>query len=439
MPEFNNANIDYLATLPYDVICEMVSHMGISTADELANEVSYLYKSSKSDKNKYDGVKDACADRKSVVKYLSKHFGDGVALLEAMSKYYVYISGSRSLDFFEEGHIREDSDWDFYTSNWPGHVVGIMNELEKLGVVWMTPKDEIADLKESGKGSLVVERSKMMYLLRAGSFSTGGTDVHGVLQSISDSNISNFTIDFDNGDSSITPNEVGDGYTSEKMTCIIRGKLHYKGRVTRIQLICESRNDCNASIVSPMTYHSSCVQSFIGPYTACHMYGRLTSEGKSYGWRDNISETARKRLSPYNPSEPVEVERVSGWSKYKDRGFQYVNSPQWNMGFELRTVEDSQSTFIQYSDHSSAPPDVVMLYTQVARSTAWHEVATCTVPIHFPIKSVFNYDQLDFENWFNRDNFITAEMRNCFEKYMPHLRYFMDTYVTHIGESSSLM
>jgi hypothetical protein len=429
-----NTNADYLATLPYDIICEMVSHMGISTVDKLTNEVSYLHNFKESEKNKYDGVKDACDNRKSVLKYLSKYFGDGVALLEAMSKYFVYISGSRSLNFFEEGHIREDSDWDFYVSNWPGHVIGIMKELEKLGVVWMTPTEEIADLKAAGKGSIVVESSKIEHLIRKGSFMVQSGNLTDVMEAVADSNVRNFTINFERGNSSVTVNEVGDGYTSDKMTCIIRGKLHHKGTVIRVQLISESRNDSNASVVAPFTYHSSCVQSFIGPYTACHMYGRLTSEGKSYGWRNHISRTARSRLSEYNPSIPVEVRSVPGWSKYTDRGFEYINPPEWNLGFELRSVEDHESIWLQYDEHTAAPSDVVTLYTQVSRGIAWYQVTDGTVPIHFPIKSTHNHDKLDFGSWFTRDKILSSEVSEYLDTYIPHLQYSINEVMTHISE-----
>ena len=164
------------------------------------------------------------------------------------------------------------------------------------------------------------------------------------------------------------------------------------------------------------------------------MYGRLTLEGKSYGWRDNISRTARNRLSPYDPSEPVQVHRIPGWSKYKDRGFEYIKSSHRNMDFELRTAEDSQSIFLQYAKHSSAPPDVVTLYTQVARSTAWYQVNGGTVPIHFPIKSTYNHDALDFGSWFVRDDTASDEMSAYMKKYIPHLQYRLEGTLVHINE-----
>lgn len=422
-PHGKSTNVDYLATLPYDVISEMVSRMGISTVDSLKREISYKWNYENPDENKYKGVSDACDNRKSVVKYLNKHFGDGVALLEAMSKYYVYISGSRSLDFFEEGYIDDDSDWDIYVSNWPGHVFGIMKELEKLGVAWMSPKDEIEDLKQMGTGSLVVESSKMDYLLRNNTFSMGDMDADELADRVRFANIVNFTIRLEEGTSSVQPNEAGDGYTSNTMTCIIRGKLVYKGKETRIQLICESRDNSNASIVAPLTYHSSCVQSFIGPYTACHMYGRLTSEGKSYGWRNNISTSARNRLSERTQFGDVEVQLVPGWSKYTDRGFSYVNPPEWSLGFELRNAEDGLSTWLEYKDHTAAPHDVVMLYTQVSKALTWFQVTDGTVPVRFPIKATHSHNRLEFESWFNTDDAVTGDMREHFGRYIPHLKY----------------
>jgi hypothetical protein len=427
----NNSSADYLANLPYDIISEMVSRMNISTVNSLKREVSYKWDYSNPDNNKYKGVSDACENRKSVVKYLNKHFGDGVALLEAMSKYFVYISGSRSLEFFEEGCVGNDSDWDIYVSNWPGHVTGIMRELEKLGVVWMSPKDEMEDLKAGGKGSIVVESEKLQYLLRTGSFAVeGGGMADGVAD---DSALRNFTINFKDGNSSVVPNEPGNGYTSEEITCIIRGKLHHKGKITPVQLICESRGDTNASIISPFTYHSSCVQSFIGPYTACHMYGSLTSEKKSYGWRNNISKKARQRLSDYDPSVAVEVESVSGWSKYSQRGFEYINPPEWHLGFELRDTQDGHSIWLEYGEHTEAPHDVVMLYTQVSKAVAWFQVTEGTVPIHFPFKATYKHSELDFQSWFVTEDDLKDEDDTYLNKYIPHLQYTYRGKLHHIS------
>jgi hypothetical protein len=434
----NNSSADYLANLPYDIISEMVSRMNISTVDSLKREVSYKWDYSNPDNNKYKGVSDACENRKSVVKYLNKHFGDGVALLEAMSKYFVYISGSRSLEFFEEGHVGEDSDWDMYVSTWPGHVIGIMQQLEKLGVTWMSPKDELSDLKASGKGSMVIESPKLEYLLRNQCFAAHGTDMENIIEAVHDNATNNFTVNFDDGQSSVTPNELGDGYTSENICCIIRGKLLHKDKTTRIQLIVESRGNTNASIVAPFTYHSSCVQSFIGPYTACHMYGKLTSEGKSYGWRNNISKKARRTLTEYDPSTVVEVHSVPGWSKYSGRGFEYINPPEWHLGFELRDTQDGHSIWLEYSEHTAAPRDVVMLYTQVSKAVTWFQVAEGTVPVHFPFKATYGYDKLNFGEWFVRHRLFTQQQDIYLSTYIPHLSYKSNTVLTHIGFHSEL-
>jgi hypothetical protein len=255
----NNSSADYLANLPYDIISEMVSRMNISTVDSLKREVSYKWDYSNPENNKYKGVSDACENRKSVVKYLNKHFGDGAALLEAMSKYFVYISGSRILEFFEDGYVNNDSDWDIYVSTWPGHIIGIMQELEKLGVTWMSPKEEVSDLKAIGEGSLIVDSAKFRHLLRSGCFTAQGADMEELVNAVNNGDADNFTLNFKDGDSSVVPNERGDGYTSDNIYSIIRGKLLHKGKTTRVQLIVESRGDTGASIVAPFTYHSSCV------------------------------------------------------------------------------------------------------------------------------------------------------------------------------------
>lgn len=423
MFDSNKANADYLASLPYDIISEMVSRMDISTVDNLKRQISFKWNYEKPDSNKYKGVADACDDRKSVVKYLNKHFGDGVALLEAMSKYYTYISGSRSLEFFSEGHTDINSDWDFYVSTWPGHIAGIMKELEKLGVSWMSPEEEIDDLKKVGKGSLVLERAKFLYLLNKGRFGSSDGDIQGLIETMRHSSVDAVTLVIDGDNSTFKPTIPGDGYVSDKTVCIIRGKLTRKGRTTAVQLIVEHRDESKAAISSPFTYHSSCVQSVIGPYRAFHMYGRLTSENKSYGWRDNISDEAKERLGPYDPFASVDTKPVAGWSKYSSRGFEYITPPELTLGFELRNTCDDESVWLEYSDHSEAPHDVVTLYTQLSKSVAWYQVATGTVPVHFPMRSTYNHNKLDFGSWFNTSKDITQDVSQRLDKCLPHMEY----------------
>jgi hypothetical protein len=426
MSDSKNNNVDYLATLPYDIITEMLSHMSIANVEHLKKETSYRRWQTKDATNKYQGVDDASEDRKSVRKYLSAHFGDGTKLLEAMSKYYVYISGSRSLEFFDKGHVSDDSDWDMYVSTWPGHITGMMRVLEELGVTWMSPREELAELKEKGTGSIVVSPSKLKHLMRDGCFASATDDMQSIINAVDHADMVNYTLTCTNTTFDIRFNEAGNGYNADNTLCIIRGKLKHKGTTTPVQLIVESRGDVTASIVAPFTYHSSCVQSFIGPYNACHMYGELTSKGKSYGWRDNISTEARRRLPEYHPHDATPSSLVPVWSKYITRGFEYINPPELQLGFDLRTAEDGESTWLEYTEHTNAPPDVIKLYTQVARSVSWFQVTDGTIPIHFPVKATYKYNELDFQSWFDRSDAVTEEVTSYFIRYMPYLHYRHD-------------
>jgi hypothetical protein len=165
------------------------------------------------------------------------------------------------------------------------------------------------------------------------------------------------------------------------------------------------------------------------------MYGSLTSQGKSYGWRNNISKNARTRLSEYNPSAVVEVDSVPGWSKYSNRGFKYTNPPEWHLGFELRDTQDGLSTWLEYSEHTAAPRDVVILYTQVSKAVAWFQVAEGTVPIHFPFKATYKHDELDFGSWFVTDDTLSHEQELYLHKYIPHLRCTYRGIITHVSSA----
>jgi hypothetical protein len=72
-----------------------------------------------------------------------------------MSRNFVYLSGSRSLDFFVPGSTTENSDWDFYVPNDSMHVSAFLADMENIGVMWYSPLQEIVRLMEGEKGGYV--------------------------------------------------------------------------------------------------------------------------------------------------------------------------------------------------------------------------------------------------------------------------------------------
>lgn len=412
-----NNNIDYLNTLPYDIITEMVSHMDISTTESLVDQVEVK----DPENERYQGVRDAAENRKSVAKYLSESFGDGVSLLEAMSRHYVYISGSRSLEFFSRGNVGPDSDWDFYVSRHSHHIYGIMATLEKLGVTWMTPEEELNLHVRDERRHMLIDLYKVMYLHdnKTGKWYENALSLGDVLRA--EESADHFHVFMDNDMLMIEPERTNGGYASGEIATIIRGRLRNKKRTVPVQLIVEPRGDTEAYIPAPFTYHSSCVQSFIGPYTACHMYGRLVSENVSYGWRDNTAKDIQKELDVSAAFDRVDVEKVPGWLKYSQRGFEYRYPPEGALDFELRQPTDYHSTWLEYSDHTSAPRDVVYIYKQVAKSCVWFQVSRGTVPSRIKYDQLLGGGILDVGAWHDHPPTMNSEVSAYLWRYIPHM------------------
>lgn len=88
----------------------------------------------------------------------------------------------------------------------------------------------------------------------------------------------------DNGHLVIRPNNnAQQHYSRSSIRAIVRGYLKHRGKEVLVQLITDERSRSSVEITGVLTYYSSYVQSFIGPYSIGHLYSKLTSESNLYG------------------------------------------------------------------------------------------------------------------------------------------------------------
>lgn len=399
MSQSKNTNTDYLATLPYELISELLSKMDITAVDGIDKQVS----STEDVTGRYSKVTAASAERRSILKYLNDNFGNGKKLLAAMGKSDVYISGSRSTEFFCPGSIGPRSDWDFFLPHDMLAMYNFMIALTDMGVTWLTPTDSFNRRLMNDGDSIIVSMRTLETLIDNGAIAKKAKDLDIKLGELSgDTALDHCNISVREGALNMELREAEDGY--EAMLgdiCIIHGEIDRHGITTPVQLITQRQakgDTCRVTV--PYGFHSSVVQSFIGPVSAGHMYGKLTSEKKAYAW--NVRKSASTEHNIARTSDIIDTANVRQWNKYEDRGFEFMYPPEGKMDFSLRQIRDSMSHYTEYPDVIDLPADVQRLYLQCSRSMTWYQTATCTKPAYLLMTSLYGFDELKLRDWFSK-------------------------------------
>lgn len=364
-------NATVLSKLPLDLLQDVVSQM---TARDVMNlKAAYQYECG------FEAVIYECKNRLSVLRYLDKNLGNGAEWLEAMSRSRCYISGSRSLEFFVPGSINESSDWDIYVSR-SANVEAFLARTEELGVRWLSHLERIEKLLESGDGELVVDASALNKIARSGELirlavskgCTTGTNTFRRANGMSVLELNNKVLRERLPRSS-------NAYCSPRIKGLRQGELTRCGKTIQIQLIHEYREPGMIGIDSVFNFHSSCVQSFLGPHSACHLYGELAAQKKSYGWYDNTrKKPTRMFLEESGLTVKTKGQYPEEWMKYKNRGFEYVCiegvPPRISKQRERSSINKATGescTLIHYEHNCGAPDAVVQMYRRVVESIEW--------------------------------------------------------------------
>lgn len=317
----------------------------------------------------YSTIVDECNHRISVKEYIGKHFSNPCAVLEAMSRNFVFLSGSRSLEFFVPGSCTEGSDWDFYVEKSGSNVASFLNATEAVGFSWLTLIQEIRECMQAGSGGVAVPpgflTTALQLIISVDARSYGLTyEKHDPDESLELGS----WVEVRGGAVIVRECTDEDDYPG-RFCYIIRGRARMRGGgEKKVQLIVGKRDDLlEADFLH--SFHSSCVQSFITAHSACHLYGKAASKRLTYQWPNNIERDKDK----------------AGAAKYIDRGFNkkdYIAPPR---GYSLRTGDDGEATILLGYNDVGAPDDIVECYSSSARGTIWCERLWGTCSITLPV------------------------------------------------------
>jgi len=418
MSQSKNSNTDYLATLPYELISELLSKMDITAIDKVDGQVS----SSKDVTGRYSKITAASEERRSILKYLNDNFGNGKKLLAAMAKSDAYISGSRSTEFFCPGSIGNLSDWDFFLPHDMLAMHRFMTDLTEMGVTWLSPTDSFNRRLMKDGDSVVVSSQTLKLLTDNGVIETKARELglsYGELSG--NTAVDRCTISVSGNSLNIDFQEAEDGY--EELLgdiCIIHGELLYQKVTTPVQLITQRRsvND-TCRVTAPYGFHSSAVQSFIGPLSAGHMYGTLTSEKKAYAW--NVRKSASTEQNITRNGDTLDTTGVRQWNKYEGRGFEFMYPPEGKMDVTLRNIQDPMSHYIEYPEVIELPADVRRLYLHCSGTITWYQTGTHTIPLAHSMSLLYGYNELKLHDWFNETDLDWETCFNYLRQYVSRV------------------
>ncbi|KAG9698802.1 hypothetical protein KCU95_g2308, partial [Aureobasidium melanogenum] len=349
-----------------------------------------------------DNLRTACQSRRSTTRYLENNFGSGTELLEAMSRHKAYLSGSRSLDFFVPGRLDPTSDWDFYLPRDVHVVCSFMEALTHMGVSWEGPLQKLEAAMSNGGGEVMFATLQYSHHYNHGDFqnlaSSHGIDVSGLMEvpfqlpgptSTGTSEytwpwitvvVANQALQTEYWKPEDVEHDEGHAEMYQRIGSVINGHLARSLGGAKVQLILEDRNrefDCPAL----MRFHSSCVQSVIGPHIACHFYGQLTTQFMSYGWRSDLrSEHAQE--------------------KYRRRGFVYVARDRSFV--RLRMGDDEESIVVLRESPTNAPQSIVEMYQESVKKMSWQELSRDVVALPSVVKWYMGDYRLSNDEWFVR-------------------------------------
>lgn len=345
-----------IARLPAKGLHEVITRLSIDDAKSLYQATS---------RSKQDSlVTKSCLWRLSVKEYIQSHLGDASIILRAMYQNFVYLSGSRALEFFRPGSIGNQSDWDFYAPNDFDLVSDFMHEMERVGVIWHSPLDRIQKLMRESGGTVRLPYQAFCDVVASGALSQAATDKDFTIYdnpSNLDSRTRSQNVHIYTGDKTIIVDTGGiDDDYGDILRRVIRGELKTDMGKVEIQLMVEDRKH-PFDTSSIFKFHSSAVQCYLSAHVACHYYGKEASPGITHVWHDHVKTQRKERAL----------------QKYRERGFREETLTSAR-GFQYRHADGSQATFLGGFNHIDTDPDLVRNYTEYARGITWIETLNIT-------------------------------------------------------------
>lgn len=340
--------------------------------------------------------------RISVKDYIKSNLGDPGIILKSMSHNLVYLSGSGALEFFKPGIRTPKSDWDFYAPDDVKLVSSFMYDMEKVGVKWRSPLDQVQKYMEEDGGYVRFAHTAFLEVLDSGALLqvvcrqgfklmrwdglhetwtpvlTKGTNM------IKDEVMPYHYLTIDTGKKLVTVqrSELWQEYEQiELIKYIVRGELQRNNTKVEVQLMVEQRQH-PLDTPAVFNYHSSAVQCFIGAHVACHFYGQSTSRNLTHVWKYWIANKKNRRAI----------------KKYADRGFKKHDIPPRPPGLwsVCRFAHGDQSTMVGKYNFTNREDWIAKAMYLHARVTAWLESPEKTQLVETPYKKPRDKDMRNY-------------------------------------------
>ena len=394
-----NRSKSTLQQLPAELIANVLSRATFEDVSNLKLAVCGYHS--------WDIVAKECDHRLSVKTYLEREFGNSETVLRAMSQNFVYLSGSRSLEFFVPGSTSAESDWDFFMQEEACRVSMFLSNMEAAGVVWHNPAEWLQMCLDKGCGNMVVAPETYHKMKHHGCFN--GIRIEGSIPNDPSLRTRKAKVCMSISGSKVTFTDLheAEDYMPD-LAYMIRGQVTVRSVTANVQLIVGTHDD-PTDMKFLYTFHSSCVQSFIAAHAACHMYGKMASKRLTYQWANHMD------------SEP----RRGSAAKYIERGFKRKTIVAVDRGFVVRNSDDEKSSILVGFNHIGAPDIVVNCYINFVRSMTWFETLYATEQAKLPMDTRWPrwYDAMDSEtgsDWISSADSISASVpHHILRKWYP--------------------
>lgn len=363
-----------LGRMPLELVECIIWQLNIQDARNFYHAIKYS--------KKHSDVTMHVLSRLSVADYINSNLGDSNVILKSMSLNLVYLSGSGALEFFKPGVRGPQSDWDFYAPNDLALVSASMKDMEKVGVKWRSPLDQIIKYMNEGGGTVRMHKKLLNEVFRDGSLweavSRKNFQLHAspVVLLVHDRDLQSYCMLKEKIDLFL-----GSKYTFydvkvnteanyvmidqrlyspyeniSSIQSVIRGELRRANKTVEIQLMVEAR-DHLFDTPSVFSFHSSAVQCYIGGHVACHYYGVSALKVINYVWTDLIkTEKNRKAVQ-----------------KYEARGFRSVRiRPSFHREYSKVGV-GKQAIFLGAYNFTDREDKIKRAFGELARETRWKE------------------------------------------------------------------
>jgi hypothetical protein len=353
-------------------------------------------------------------ERYSAQLYMGQSFPNSKELMERMTAYGAWVSGSRLLEFLVPGSIEPDSDWDFYIPTDIKKVVYFMEFMKTLGVTWISTVEYYVSRIESGDRDIIMPYTDLEYLSKY-----TGSDIPEYIKEFimviyeGDHDTDNLQSSDDTTYELETSDDYGalirvhtGTYGSINIDSIIRGKLSYHGIETNIQLILTGKEEYS-NMNAIRNFDLSIVQGAITGFMVFHMYSSHVYNKSGSIWTINEANEIQCDITK---------ERIK---KYRKRGFKLQDG-------SVTISENHLSADRLIIRHMGDPDTDMIVYT----TGIYHHED----PYYFAKQSIYNYTWTETSSSISGNFIIDQRIANVIKNVTNYLRS-QGIYDTNITES----